>query len=104
MKISAAQADASLVGSENRLLWLEEKVKLDAGNNADLVIFPELFMTSYNFSEASHRYAKTQDGPFAQRVGILAKGLSISAAYGYPESGDDKVYNAFVLSTVMARH
>ena len=58
-------------------------------------VFPELFLSGYNVSEASHRYAETQDGPFAQRVGILAKGLSIAAAYGYPESGGDKVYNAF---------
>lgn len=53
-------------------------------------------MSGYNVSEASHRYAKTQDGPFAQRLGILAKGLGIAVAYEYPESGNDKDYNAFV--------
>jgi len=104
MKISVAQADASFVGPENRFIWLEEKVKLAAANNADLVVFPEFFLSGYNVSEALHRYAETQDVPFAQPVGILAKGLSIAVAYGYPESGDDKVYNAFVFITVMARH
>jgi predicted amidohydrolase len=96
MKISIVQADASLTGTENRFRWLEQQVKLAATNNADLVLFPELYVSGYNVGEELHRCAEAQDGPFARRVGSLASELGIAIAYGYPERDGATVYNAFV--------
>ena len=42
MKISVAQVDASLAGTENRFRWLEAQARQAADEGADLVVFPEL--------------------------------------------------------------
>jgi len=96
VKISVAQVDASLAGPENRFRWLEAKAKTAAVENVDLVIFPELFLSGYNVGEALHRCAEATDGPFSQRVAVLAKELGIAVAYGYPERDGNTVYNAFI--------
>ena len=96
MKIAVAQVDASLSGPENRFRWLERQVRLAASEDADLVVFPELYVTGYNVGDALHRGAEAHDGPFAARVSALAKELGLGVAYGYPERDGDTVYNAFI--------
>ena len=73
MKISVAQVDASLAGTENRFRWLEAQARQAADEGADLVVFPELYMSGYNIGEALHQRAETQDGLFAKRVQSIAK-------------------------------
>lgn len=108
MKVSVAQVEASLAGTGNRLAWLEAKVRRAAIEDVDLVLFPELFLSGYNVGEALHQRAEAQDGPFAQRVGALAKDLGLSIAYGYPERDGETVYNAFIFfddqGRVLANH
>ena len=96
MKISVVQIDAGCEGTENRFSHLEAHARQAAHQNADLVIFPELYVTGYNVGEALHRCAEAQDGPFAQSAGSLAKELGLAIAYGYPERDGGRVYNAFI--------
>lgn len=96
MKISVAQCDASLAGSENRFRSLETKVRQAAIESVDIVVFPELFLSGYNVDDPLHRCPEPNDGPFAQRVGVLAHELGVAVAYGYPERDGDTVYNAFI--------
>lgn len=96
MKVSVVQVDASLARPENRFNLLEVKVRQAAIEDVDLIAFPELFLSGYNVGEALHLHAEAQDGPFAQRVGTLAKDLGIAIAYGYPERDGETVYNAFI--------
>ena len=96
MKISVAQVDTSLAGTENRFRWLEAQARQAADEGADLVVFPELYMSGYNVGEALHQRAETQDGLFAQRAQSIAKNLSIAIVYGYPERDGDTVYNSAI--------
>lgn len=108
MKISVAQLDAGVSGPENRFRWLEQQLRQAATENVDLIVFPELFLSGYNVGDALHQCAEAKDGPFAQRVGVLAKSLGVAVAYGYPERDGPTVYNAFIFidghGTTLANH
>ena len=96
MKVSVAQVDAGFADSENRFFWLEAQAQHATAAGADLLVFPELFLSGYNVGEALHDCAETQDGLSARRVGALAKELGLAIAYGYPERDGDTVFNACI--------
>ncbi|AXI49360.1 hydrolase (plasmid) [Sulfitobacter sp. SK012] len=108
MKISIAQVDASLAGTDNRFRLLEAQTRQAAIEGANLLVFPELYLSGYNVGEAQHRYAEAQDGNFAQQAQSLAKELGLAIAYGYPERDGDTVYNSVIFidnhGRILANH
>ncbi len=108
MKISVAQVHASLAGTGNRFRLLEAQTRQAAIESADLVVFPELYLSGYNVGEAQHRCAEAQDGNFAQQAQSLAKELGLAIAYGYPERDGDTVYNSVIFidnhGRILANH
>jgi 5-aminopentanamidase len=66
------------------------------GNELDLVICPELFLSGYNVGDRIRQLAEPQDGPFAQAAAALASKRRVALIYGYPEQAGDVIYNAAV--------
>jgi len=91
MKLGVYQPDGAGRAPEERLDALGRQL---AGQHLDLVLCPELFLGGYNAQGAHERLAETPDGPFAQGVAALAREHGTAIAYGYPERGEDVIYNA----------
>ena len=64
------------------------------GQQLELVVCPELFMSGYNVGGDLHGLAEPSDGPFAQDVATLARTTGTAIVYGYPERDGDNVYNS----------
>ncbi len=58
-----------------------------AGQGADLLVCPEMFLTGYAIgADAVRRLAEPRDGASAQAVAGIAREAGLAIAYGYPES------------------
>ncbi len=98
INLAVAQSPGALSGPEERLFWLSRKLselgkKLE-GQEVDLLLLPELFLTGYNVGERLMGWAEPCDGPMAMRVSELARQYNIAIHYGFPERRSDGVYNA----------
>ena len=60
----------------------------------DIVVCPELFMSGYNVGDRLEQAAQPVEGPFARAVAGLARAHAKAIIYGYPERGDDRIYNS----------
>ncbi len=96
LTLAVCQADAGLNGSQERLDWLASQVRAAQAEGADLVIFPELFVTGYNIGDNLHRFAEAVDGAFAERAKALAIECKMAIIFGYPERTCEGVYNSAV--------
>ena len=105
LKAGIFQSNGEGLKPVERLANLEETI---AGQQLDLVVCPELFMSGYNVGSRLHELAEPADGPFAQRFSDLARQTGTAICYGYPERDGKIVYNsALVVSgtgAVIANH
>jgi predicted amidohydrolase len=78
------------------LLRLEHWATEAARRGAELVVFPEMFISGYNIgAQAAARHAQPPDGAIPRQIAAMAKAKGIAIAYGYPEAGDGgAVHNA----------
>ncbi len=94
MRVGIYQCAAGTVPADERLNDL--KSRLDA-EDLDLLVCPELFLSGYTPGPALSERAEPKDGPFGQRIAQLAGETETAIAYGYPELGDDVLFNSAVL-------
>ncbi len=75
-------------------LAVMQSVTKDAA--ADLLIFPELFLTGYNIgADRLRALAEPADGVSAGAAAAIAKANMVALLYGYPERGEDgRCYNS----------
>ena len=67
---------------------------LNENSQLDLVICPELFISSYGSYEKIRQYSETSDGEYANKIASLAKKTSTAIVYGYPEIQGDSLFNS----------
>lgn len=103
MKLGVYQCAAAGRTAEERLAILDRHI---AGQECDLVLCPELFLSGYRADAAG--LAEAPDGPFAARVAQLARSHETAIAYGYPERAGDRLFNSALLigadGVVLANH
>ena len=77
---------------------MKEQMKKSSTEGAQLIIFPELFLTGYAVSrEEVKRLAEEKDGPSFQELSAAAKDTRIAVVYGYSEldsSSGRWIYNS----------
>ena len=78
---------------------IEEQTKRAAATGAELIIFPELFLSGYGVpAEEMKNVAEERDGPSFQELSKTADESNIAVLYGYPEvdrsSGRKVFYNS----------
>jgi predicted amidohydrolase len=107
IRLAVYQPEAGLSGTEaaieRSITQLEEAVKIAVEHKAQLISFPELYLTGYAFKEnpSAHEVAITQDSPTIQKIKDIAKQYEISIICPYPEkalvAGEDRFYDSMVL-------
>ena len=64
---------------------LERMDKIITSAGADLVVFPELFLTGYMARDEHMRLGETLDGEVVQQVAGAAKASGSTVVFGMPE-------------------
>jgi len=94
MKVSIYQGAGALGKVDQNLEIIHRSALSAAQQGADLIIFPEMFLTGYNAGDSVFELAETSAGPSAQKAGRIAGECDIAMLYGYPERSGDRVYNS----------
>ena len=87
---------------EENLGRLERVAALAAGHGAQLLAFPELYLSGYIVTpELAQQLAEPVDGPSLQRVAAAARRHGLAIACPYPEratvAGKERFYDAIAL-------
>ena len=78
---------------------LQRLARLDnaiSGQQLDLVVCPELFMSGYDVGDDLRRFAEPKDGLFSNQVANLAKQRATAIVYGYPEQHNGSLFNSAI--------
>jgi predicted amidohydrolase len=108
IRLAIYQPQAGLSGTEaaieRSIMQLEDGVKIAKEHEAQLISFPELFLTGYAFKEANPtawEVALTFDCPTIIRIQEIAKKYEIAIICPYPEkaevAGKMRYYDSMVL-------
>lgn len=97
MRVAVFQSAGGGQTLEQKLTRLKDAVKNARSGNGDgpeLIVCPELFASGYNVGDQLLAAAELPTGPTFRRVAELAKKLRCAIVYGYPESGDNCLFNS----------
>jgi predicted amidohydrolase len=97
MKVAIYQGVGKSTQVKENLAIIKSSAFSAAEQRADLIIFPEMFLTGYNIGDAVFDLAEPADGPVAQKAAAIAREANIALLYGYPERYDASVYNSAIL-------
>jgi 5-aminopentanamidase len=97
MKIALYQGAGKPASVDENLEIIHRKALSAAEQDADLIIFPELFLSGYNIGKTVQKLAEQADGPACQKAALIARKTNIAILYGYPERLNTDVYNSALL-------
>jgi predicted amidohydrolase len=103
MKIGVYQARGVAGDAAAAVCRIRIVVRKAAAQGADLVIFPELFVSGYNAGPAVRSLAEPADGQTAAAVAAVAAGSRVAVLYGYPEREGRRIYNSAQLIDAAGR-
>ena len=103
LRVAAAQVAAKTADVNHNLNSLSQMAEDAAQKNADVIVFPELFLSGYNAGSRFSEVAEESDGTIFMQVAALAKRLKIAICYGYPERADAKMFNSAQLVSAEGR-
>lgn len=84
-RIALAQLEPHLFDKVSNLAKAEQYIHRAALQEADVILFPELFLTGYSLGKRAVEMAETPDGPSVRHVVDLARRHSIAVVMGYAE-------------------
>lgn len=95
LRIALAQVVPCPGDPEKNLEAAQAQAQLAAGGGADLLIFPEMFLSGYAVGRTRlEDLAEYDDGPSSRRMAELARTCRLGIIYGYPEKTDEqKLFN-----------
>eukprot|EP01112_Ceratiomyxa_fruticulosa_P009558 TRINITY_DN2500_c0_g1_i2.p1 TRINITY_DN2500_c0_g1~~TRINITY_DN2500_c0_g1_i2.p1 ORF type:complete len:290 (+),score=81.15 TRINITY_DN2500_c0_g1_i2:208-1077(+) len=96
MKLAFFQGGVSSSVSIN-LSLLATQARNASLANADIIVFPELFLTGYYIADKLVENAETLQGSSSQFVSRVALENNIWIVYGYSEKCEDKYYNSAIV-------
>jgi predicted amidohydrolase len=97
MKIALYQGAGKPARVDENLAIIQAQAIAAAEQGADLIIFPELFLSGYNIGQTVQELAEQSDGPACQQASQIAREANIALLYGYPEKLGTEVYNSALL-------
>lgn len=92
IKVSVAQLTPKLADKQKNLQLISDAMIEAKRDQADLIIFPELFLTGYSVGSELDQLAETEDGPGMTEVRRLCLEQGLYAAISFPEKGEDGHY------------
>ncbi|MFC1909355.1 carbon-nitrogen hydrolase family protein [Chloroflexota bacterium] len=99
VKIAAVQMNPRIMQNKDNLDKILLEIRASAGNNADLIVFPECALSGYVFSsrEEAVPYMETIPGPSTDELATICKELGVHIIVGMLEIDSDRCFNAAVL-------
>jgi predicted amidohydrolase len=97
MKIAMYQCEGKPARTEDNLEILRQSAREAAGQEAQLLICSEMFLTGYNIGDKVFELAETANGPSKQKAAEIAREENIALLYGYPERIGTVVSNSAIL-------
>ena len=96
MRIALSQCDPLVLDVPANLRRMEDTAEQAAAQGAQLVVFPEMFLTGYSIgASAVERLAEAADGRSSRAIAQIARRHEIAIVYGYPErGGDGRLFNS----------
>ena len=85
IKLALAQISSKRENKQENLQKIEEITVKAKEQGADLVIFPELFLTGYVVRDQIYELAETIPGPSTQKIEQIAKETGMYIIFGMPE-------------------
>jgi predicted amidohydrolase len=85
IRLALAQMSSKRENKQENIRKIEEVTAKAKRQGADLVIFPELFLTGYVVRDQLYERAETIPGPSSQRIKQIAKDNKIHIIFGMPE-------------------
>jgi predicted amidohydrolase len=85
IKLALAQLNSRREDKEANLAKIQETAAKAKAQGADLVIFPEMFLTGYVIRDQLYELAETIPGPSTQRIAQIAKATETYIIFGMPE-------------------
>lgn len=98
VKVSLAQLTPMLGDTQHNLQLISDAMLEAKSDQADLIVFPELFLTGYSVGDQLKDLAETEDGPGLTEVRKLCLEKGLYAAISFPENGED---GHFYISSAM---
>jgi 5-aminopentanamidase len=93
-KIVLAQAKPVLFDKQANLEKMESAIIKASEEGADLILFPELFLTGYFTRERTLELAEDTEGPSISQIREWAKAYRIKVVFGFPEKKNGLAYNS----------
>jgi predicted amidohydrolase len=84
-RIALAQLEPQLFNKASNLVKAEQFIRRAALQEADAILFPELYLTGYSLGSRALEIAEPYDGPSIGRVAELAKRYSLVVMMGFAE-------------------
>jgi 5-aminopentanamidase len=94
VKVALGQTIGTSANVSANLALMQRLAAEAAGQGADLLLLPELFLSGYNIGAAIQELAEPRDGASAKAVAAIAASTGIAIAYGYPERAAEGIYNS----------
>ena len=91
MHLAVFQSAGGGLSLDERLSRLDQAI---AKSRLDLVLCPELFASGYNVGDALKSQAAPPTGFFFEQVAQIARKYRTAIVFGYPESGENALYNS----------
>jgi len=99
IKIAAVQMEPRLMKPRENLESILNAIREAAGNQANLIVFPECSLTGYIFSSRQEAlpFAETIPGPSIEKLAPLCQELKVYVVFGLLEKEGDGLFNAVAL-------
>jgi 5-aminopentanamidase len=97
MKLAAYQGSGISGDPGANLELIAEQARIASELGAELLIFPELFLSGYNIGDAMWKLAESLNGHSLKRASEIARTHNLALLFGYPEKEGTQVYNSSVL-------
>jgi predicted amidohydrolase len=81
---------------QDRLKLLDQTAGKAAAAGAQLILYPELFLSGYNIGPEIGVKAMAKSSPDIKQIGIIAKQHHIGILCGYPERHNGHIYNSAI--------
>lgn len=103
MKVLIHQSTPVRCDVAANLATVETSCRLASQFDADVAVFPELFLSGYNIGDEVRSLAEEIDGPLASALCRIARDNKINLVTGFAEREGGKLYNSAIAISVDGR-
>jgi predicted amidohydrolase len=98
LRVALCQTEGRFADKQGAIRLLAAEAQAARDDGADVLVFPELFLTGYNLgADRAAALAEPADGPSVLAAREIARAAGLALCFGFPERVGDGVANAAVL-------